>query len=57
MIIDRIDPIALRIPARGGNTLCLTACRVVTKDGLEGAWWGIPGEGKKHRETMTWLRR
>jgi L-alanine-DL-glutamate epimerase-like enolase superfamily enzyme len=36
MIIDRIEPIALRIPARGGNTLCLTACRVVTRDGLEG---------------------
>jgi len=36
MIIDRIEPIALRIPAPGGNTLCLTACRVVTRDGVEG---------------------
>jgi L-alanine-DL-glutamate epimerase-like enolase superfamily enzyme len=36
MIIDRIDPIALRIPAPGGNTLCLTMSRVVTRDGVEG---------------------
>ncbi len=36
MIIDRIDPIALRIPAPGGNTLCLTLSRVVTRDGVEG---------------------
>src|SRR6185437_13302914 len=36
MIIDRIDPIALRIPAPGGNALCLTMSRVVTRDGVEG---------------------
>ena len=36
MIIDRIDPIALRIPAPGGNSLCLTLSRVVTRDGVEG---------------------
>lgn len=36
MIIDRIDPLALRIPAPGGNTLCLTMSRVVTRDGVEG---------------------
>src|SRR5690349_23063578 len=36
MIIDRIDPIVLRIPAAGGNMLCLTLSRVVTRDGVEG---------------------
>src|SRR5512143_3969413 len=36
MIIDRIDPLALRIPAPGGNALCLTLSRVVTRDGVEG---------------------
>jgi L-alanine-DL-glutamate epimerase-like enolase superfamily enzyme len=35
MIIDRIEPIALRVPARNGH-LCLTLCRVVTRDGVEG---------------------
>jgi L-alanine-DL-glutamate epimerase-like enolase superfamily enzyme len=35
MIIDRIEPLALRIPARNGQ-LCLTLARVVTRDGVEG---------------------
>lgn len=36
MIIDRIEPIALRIPAPGGGQLCLTLARVTTSDGLVG---------------------
>src|SRR5438067_3934364 len=36
MIIDRIEPIALSIPAPRGDHLCMTACRVVTRDGVEG---------------------
>jgi hypothetical protein len=36
MIIDRIDPLALRIPAPGGGQLCLTLARVTTSDGLTG---------------------
>jgi D-galactarolactone cycloisomerase len=35
MIIDRIEPIALRIPGPR-DPLCLTVCRVVTRDGLVG---------------------
>ena len=36
MIIDRIEPIALSIPAPRGDHLCMTACRVVTRAGVEG---------------------
>ena len=46
MIIDRIEPIALRIPAPNGRRtfrprwragrLCLTLARVTTRDGLKG---------------------
>ena len=36
MIIDRIEPIALRIPKPGGDSLCLTLARVTTRDGTEG---------------------
>ena len=46
MIIDRIEPIALRIPAPqraanipaplAGGDLCLTLARVTTRDGLQG---------------------
>ena len=36
MIIDRIEPIALRIPAPRGDHLCLTLARVTTSDGLTG---------------------
>src|SRR3954466_14194708 len=46
MIVDRIEPIALRIPAPqrpagvpsplAPGDLCLTLCRVVTRSGLEG---------------------
>ena len=36
MIIDRIEPIALRIPRPGGDAFCLTLARVTTRDGIEG---------------------
>ena len=36
MIIDRIEPIALRIPRPGGDSFCLTLARVTTRDGIEG---------------------
>jgi D-galactarolactone cycloisomerase len=36
MIIDRIDPIALRIPRPGADPFCLTLARVTTRDGLTG---------------------
>ena len=46
MIIDRIEPIALRIPALkrpanvpsplASDVMCLTLCRVTTRDGLMG---------------------
>src|SRR5258708_16285373 len=36
MIIDRIEPIALRIARPGADPLCLTLARVTTRDGLTG---------------------
>jgi L-alanine-DL-glutamate epimerase-like enolase superfamily enzyme len=36
MIIDRIDPIALRIPRPSADPLCMTLARVTTRDGLTG---------------------
>jgi L-alanine-DL-glutamate epimerase-like enolase superfamily enzyme len=36
MIIDRIEPIALRLPRPGGDSFCLTLARVTTRDGLSG---------------------
>src|SRR5947208_3677606 len=36
MIIDRIDPIALRIPLPNSDPYCLTPARVKTRDGLVG---------------------
>ena len=36
MIIDRIEPIALRVPRPGGDSFCLTLARVTTRDGLVG---------------------
>ena len=36
MIIDRIEPIALRLPRPGGDSLCLTLARVTTREGLQG---------------------
>jgi hypothetical protein len=31
MIIDRIEPIALRMPRPGGDSFCLTLARVTTR--------------------------
>ena len=36
MIIDRIEPIALRIARPGADDFCLTLARVTTRDGVQG---------------------
>ena len=36
MIIDRIEPIALRIARPGSDDFCLTLARVTTREGLQG---------------------
>lgn len=36
MIVDRVEPMALRLPAPNGDSFCLTMARVTTDDGLQG---------------------
>src|SRR5260370_7641366 len=36
MIIDRIEPIALRIARPGADPFCLTLAKVTTRDGIAG---------------------